>query len=267
MPSQYGRKHDRLQRRGEKLESKGKYQRADKKLSKARNIRAEVTSNFLSNSEALSGYNSSSNSPNKFIGSIAGAAARASRSGGGQVDFNALASRGGLLGAAAKAIQKRRNRAADNVPSVVATAGASNMSGRIEGIESRLAALESGGTTAGATQPAQVAPSETFTDPLTGVEIQRGATGNGMSPEARAEAARARRDERAMVGTTPPPAPASEELGSLMASPFTMRQRSNMGPLNLNSPLNGNAFSKAVQDAKAAGKSTFEVGGKTYKVK
>ena len=33
------------------------------------------------------------------------------------------------------------------------------------------------------------------------------------------------------------------------------------------SPLNGNAFSKAVQDAKAAGKSTFEVGGKTYNVK
>ena len=70
MPSKYGRKHDRLQRRGEKLESKGKYERADKKLSKARNIRAEVTGNFLSNNEALSGYNSSSKSPNKFIGSV-----------------------------------------------------------------------------------------------------------------------------------------------------------------------------------------------------
>ena len=66
----------------------------------------------------------------------------------------------------------------------------------------------------------------------------------------------------------PPTATAqADELGALMASPFTMRQRSNMGPLNLNSPLNGNAFSKAVQDAKSSGASTFEVGGKTYNVK
>jgi hypothetical protein len=52
-----------------------------------------------------------------------------------------------------------------------------------------------------------------------------------------------------------------------MASPFMVRQRKNMGPLNLNSPLNGNTFAKAVQDAKATGASTFEVGGKTYNVK
>ena len=49
MASKYGRKHDRLQRRGKKLESKGKYERADKKLSKARNIRAEVTSKRINN--------------------------------------------------------------------------------------------------------------------------------------------------------------------------------------------------------------------------
>ena len=33
------------------------------------------------------------------------------------------------------------------------------------------------------------------------------------------------------------------------------------------SPLNGNAFAKAVQNAKASGASTFDVGGKTYNVK
>ena len=33
------------------------------------------------------------------------------------------------------------------------------------------------------------------------------------------------------------------------------------------SPLNGNAFTAALQSAKASGASTFEVGGKTYNVK
>ena len=158
---------------------------------------------------------------------------------------------------------------AATAPSAVQTAGATNMGQRINTIESRLSTLESGSDSAGA------APAETFTDPLTGMEIQRGATGNGISPEARAEAARTRRDERAMLGTVQPQTPAveepiipqSEQLGSLMASPFMVRQRKNMGPLNLNSPLNGNTFAKAVQDAKATGASTFEVGGKTYNVK
>ena len=258
MPSKYGRKHDRLQRRGEKLESKGKYQKADKKLSKARTIRAEATSNFLSNQEELTGYNSSSDSPNKFLGSIGRAVAGASRGSGGQVDFNALAGRGGLLGAAAKAAQRRQNRAAGSVPSVVATAGASGMSGRIEGIESRLAALESGGATAGAAQPAEVAPVETQAQ----ARAAQVNSGNQITPEQAGV-----NMSGAMIGAVQPQVPASEELGSLMASPFTMRQRSNMGPLNLNSPLNGNAFSKAVQDAKASGASTFEVGGKTYNVK
>ena len=197
-----------------------------------------------------------SKSPNKFLGGIAGAAAKAARSGGGQVDFSTLARRGSLLGAAARAARKRQNRAAGNVPSVVATAGASNMSGRIEGIESRLAALEGGGATAGAAQPAEVAPVETQAQAAASQAMAADQTGNAVSG----------------IGgigiPVPPPTTAqSDELGALMASPFTMRQRSNMGPLNLNSPLNGNAFSKAVQDAKAAGKSTFEVGGKTYNVK
>ena len=197
-----------------------------------------------------------SKSPNKFIGSIGAAVAGASRGGGGQVDFNALAGRGGLLGLAAKAAQARK--AARNVPSVVATAGASNMSGRIEGIESRLAALEGGGTAAGAAQPAEVAPVETQAQ----VRAAQANMGNQITPEQAGV-----NMSGAMIGAVQPQAPASEELGSLMASPFTMRQRSNMGPLNLNSPLNGNAFSKAVQDAKASGASTFEVGGKTYNVK
>lgn len=219
MPSKYGRKHDRLQRRGEKLESKGKYERADKKLSKARNIRAEVTGNFLSNNEALSGYNSSSGSPNKFLGRIGRAVAGTSSGGGsGQVDFSALAGRGGLLGMTAKAAQARK--AAGNVPSVVATAGASNMSGRIEGIESRLAALEGGGATAGAAQPAEVAPVETQAQAAASQAMAADQTGNAVSG----------------IGgigiPVPPPATAqADELGALMASPFTMRQRSNMGPL------------------------------------
>ena len=195
-----------------------------------------------------------SKSPNKFLGSIGRAVAGASRGGGGQVDFSALAGRGGLLGAAAKAAQRRQNRAAGSVPSVVATAGASGMSGRIEGIESRLAALEGGG----ATQPAEVAPSETQAQ----ARAAQVNPGNQITPEQAGV-----NMSGAMIGAVQPQVPASEELGSLMASPFTMRQRSNMGPLNLSSPLNGNAFSKAVQDAKASGASTFEVGGKTYNVK
>ena len=194
-------------------------------------------------------------SPNKFLGTIGRAVAGASGGrGSGQADFSALARRGGLsglFGAAAKA-----RKAARNVPSVVATAGASNMSGRIEGIESRLSALEGGDTTVGATQPAAVAPVETQAQAAASQAMGADQTGNAVSG----------------IGgigiPVPPPATAqADELGALMASPFTMRQRSNMGPLNLNSPLNGNAFSKAVQDAKASGASTFEVGGKTYNVK
>lgn len=162
-----------------------------------------------------------SKSPNKFLGRIGRALAGASSgSGSGQVDFSALAGRGGLLGAAAKAAQRRQNRAAGNVPSVIATAGASNMSGRIEGIESRLAALEGGGATAGAAQPAEVAPVETQAQAAASQAMAADQTGNAVSG----------------IGgigiPVPPPATAqADELGALMASPFTMRQRSNMGPL------------------------------------
>lgn len=162
-----------------------------------------------------------SKSPNKFLGRIGRAVAGASSGGGsGQVDFSALAGRGGMLGKLAQAAQRRQNRAAGNVPSVVATAGASNMSGRIEGIESRLAALEGGGATAGAAQPAEVAPVETQAQAAASQAMAADQTGNAVFG----------------VGgigiPVPPPATAqADELGALMASPFTMRQRSNMGPL------------------------------------
>jgi|TARA_R100000479_G_scaffold169956_1_gene112130 hypothetical protein len=199
-----------------------------------------------------------SKSPNKFIGSIGRAVAGVGGAGGGKASIEELANRGGLVGRAISMAQARKARR-QNVPSVVATAGASGMSGRIEGIESRLAALEGGGTTAGATQPAEVAPVES--QPRSVAEIATAAAkSNAVNMPGVTMSG-------AMIGAVQPQTAASEELGSLMASPFTVRQRANMGPLNLNSPLNGNAFSKAVQDAKAAGESTFEVGGKTYNVK
>lgn len=112
--------------------------------------------------------------------------------------------------------------AAPQAPSVVQTAGASNMSGRIEGIESRLATLEGGGATAGAAQPAEVAPVETQAQAAASQAMTADQTGNAV----------------AGIGgigiPVPPPATAqADELGALMASPFTMRQRSNMGPLKL----------------------------------
>jgi len=127
-------------------------------------------------------------------------------------------STGGIISSAIQAAQAKKAAKA-NVPSVVATAGASNMSGRIEGIESRLQALEGSGVSAGAAQPiagaaqpiAEVAPQETQAD--INISNQPQAVMNSVIPTAQPQAA------------------ASEELGSLMASPFTMRQRKNMGPL------------------------------------
>ena len=147
--------------------------------------------------------------PNKFLGTIGAAIAGASRGGGGQVDFSALANRGGMLGKLAQVAQARKT--AGSVPSVVSTAGASNMSGRIEGIESRLAALEGGG----ATQPAEVAPSETQAQAAASQAMAADQTGNAVSG----------------VGgigiPVPPPATAqADELGALMASPFTVPIRS-----------------------------------------
>jgi hypothetical protein len=140
-------------------------------------------------------------------------------------------------------------------PSVVQTAGATNIGQRINTIESRLGALESGGTTAGGAQPVEAAPPTDM-----GGEAMPADTSAAAMPVDIPAAPQ-------MPAAQEPIIPQSEQLGSLMASPFTMRQRANMGPLNLNSPLNGNAFAKAVQDAKVSGASTFEVGGKTYNVK
>lgn len=112
--------------------------------------------------------------------------------------------------------------AAPQAPSVVQTAGASNMSGRIEGIESRLATLEGGGATAGAAQPAEVAPVESQAQ----ARAAQANVGNQITPEQAGV-----NMSGAMIGAVQPQVPASEELGSLMASPFTMRQRANMGPL------------------------------------
>jgi hypothetical protein len=127
-------------------------------------------------------------------------------------------------GAALKAAQAAKARraaagAAAQAPSVVQTAGATNMGQRINTIESRLQALEGSGVSAGAAQPiagaaqpiAEVAPQETQAD--INISNQPQAVMNSVIPTAQPQAA------------------ASEELGSLMASPFTMRQRANMGPL------------------------------------
>lgn len=120
-------------------------------------------------------------------------------------------------GAALKAAQAAKAQqavggAAPQAPSVVQTAGATNMGQRINTIESRLQALEGSGVSAGAAQPiAEVAPQETQAD--INISNQPQAVMNSVIPTAQPQAA------------------ASEELGSLMASPFTMRQRANMGPL------------------------------------
>ncbi len=188
-----------------------------------------------------------------------------------------MANRGGFFsGIAQKFLRKYRAKqastaaagAAPQAPSVVQTAGASNMSGRIEGIESRLTALEGSGVSsnpAGDIAPVEDAsaaamPTAAPTDIPTDIPTAMPTDIPTAMPTDISAAPQ-------MPAAQEPIIPQSEQLGSLMASPFTMRQRTNMGPLNLNSPLNGNTFAKAVQDAKATGASTFEVGGKTYNVK
>lgn len=182
-----------------------------------------------------------SKSPNNILGGIANisnvfTAAQQAKSARnrGQSKFDALARRGGLFGKAAQIIQAKKARQ-QNVPPVVSTAGASNMSGRIEGIESRLAALEGTNSATEPSQPAPVAPVETQA-PLAGGQM------DNVVPS----------DPTMMSiagGMSAPPRDTTQadELGALMASPFTLRQRANMGPLNLNSPLKGNAFGLAMQ--------------------
>ena len=107
--------------------------------------------------------------------------------------------------------------AAPQAPSVVQTAGATNMSGRIEGIESRLQALEGSGVSsnpAGAVAPPADASVAAMPEDTSAAAMPADIP---LTPQ--------------MPTIQEPIIPQSEQLGSLMASPFTMRQRANMGPL------------------------------------
>lgn len=149
----------------------------------------------------------SGKSPNKFLGSITKAITGA-QSGSG----NAI-------------LKKAMGQATGSVPSVVATAGASGMSGRIQGIESRLEALESNSPAAGGMQPAVAPPSDlSFAQAATAARKQA-EVGNQVTPGAGITGG--------ILGGPQAEVAASEELGALMASPFTMRQRANMGTLKL----------------------------------
>ncbi len=107
--------------------------------------------------------------------------------------------------------------AAPQAPSVVQTAGATNMSGRIEGIESRLATLEGSGVSS---------------NPAGDVAPPADASVAAMPEDTSAAAMPADIPLTPQMPTIQEPIiPQSEQLGSLMASPFTMRQRANMGPL------------------------------------
>jgi hypothetical protein len=196
----------------------------------------------------IAGMASSSN-----LAGLFGQASRGNLSQASLAKLGRMAGRSGLGSTIARKFLNKyqANQASANVvgaapqaPSVVQTAGATNMGQRINTIESRLAALEGSGVSS---NPAgDVAPPADMGGEAMPTDIP-------ATPQ--------------MPAVEEPIIPQSEQLGSLMASPFTIRQRANMGPLNLNSPLNGNTFAKAVQDAKATGASTFEVGGKTYNVK
>lgn len=134
--------------------------------------------------------------------------------------FERLAGRPGSIGAMAQSVLDQNPTAANQgaasapqAPSVVQTAGATNMGQRINTIESRLQALEGSGVSAGAAQPAAMAASqETQAD--VNISNQPQAVMNSVIPTAQPQAAAA-----------------SEQLGNLMASPFMVRQRKNMGPL------------------------------------
>ena len=138
--------------------------------------------------------------------------------------FRGEALRAAQAARAAKARQAAR--AAVQAPSVVQTAGATNMGQRINTIESRLQALEGSGVSAGAAQPvAEVAqPIAGAAQPIAEVAPQETQADINISNQPQAVM-------NSVIPTAQPQAAASEELGSLMASPFTMRQRKNMGPL------------------------------------
>ena len=197
----------------------------------------------------------SSDSPNKFVGTIGRAVTGASGGGGGgQIDFSALAGRGGILGKFAQAAQARK--AARNVPSVVATAGASNMSGRIEGIESRLAALEGGDTTAGAAQTAAVAPVETQAQAAASQAMAADQTGNavsGIDGIGIPIPANMKGNAKPLFN---PQAQASAE--AIYGTPLQRQMSVNSGFM-MQSPLEGNAFTKAMADTGGDYEATQEI--------
>jgi hypothetical protein len=90
-------------------------------------------------------------------------------------------------------------------------------------------------------------------DPMTGQPIQTTMVPPQMAPMGGGFTPQVQQNIQGMTGS---PEMRQYAAGGMNAPLFTE-----------DSPLNGNAFSKAVQDAKASGASTFEVGGKTYNVK
>lgn len=126
-------------------------------------------------------------------------------------------------------IQKREaQQQAGSVPSVVGTAGAGNITSRVNAIENRLYAIENntgGGSMASAPQPAAVAPAETEAAPITPAETEAVPI---TTPDVAGNVAA----EVATGGVVPPVmqniTPAADALGqNFAASPFFMRQRNN----------------------------------------
>jgi hypothetical protein len=170
-----------------------------------------------------------SKSPNKFIGSLSARLANGENEG---LPSSFLSSN---LAQAAGKISAKKVGALATLGARRKTRGSGGgVVGRLADIESRVQALEGGESAANTMQPPQVVPSEPFTDPFTGAEISLNQSGNPSNPEANSAAARDALAQRTSTfGAIQPQAIASEELGTLMASPFTMRQRKKMGPLNL----------------------------------
>lgn len=134
---------------------------------------------------------------------------------------------GGALKAAVAARRAKRagSFAGQQLASTPQTAGATNMGERINTIESRLSTLESGSDSAGAMQSAsEVAPPADMGSEAMSVDMGGGAMPVDMSAPAISAAPQ-------MPAVEEPIIPQSEQLGSLMASPFMVRQRKKMGPL------------------------------------
>lgn len=173
-------------------------------------------------------------SPNKFLGGIAASISAGMTGAGSSMDNNALREKlksSVFGGAAFEAMQRKQSKAAaaaaaaPQAPSVVQTAGATNMGQRINTIESRLQALEGSQNSNGG-----VVPEASITNNIDPVLAGAGV----VPPETQADINISNEPQAVMnsvIPTAQPQAAASEELGSLMASPFTMRQRENMGPL------------------------------------